>query len=71
MNLLEEDEMKLLNRKKSINPLFMKSGLGLRGRFFVGRKEIFYRGAAKIWSGGDEKLVGGAGWFFRNLTFCA
>ena len=38
MNLLEEDEMKLLNQKKSINPLFMKSGLGGCEDFAWGEK---------------------------------
>ena len=38
MNLLEEDEMKLLNQKKCINPHFMKSGLGVARGFCVGRK---------------------------------
>ncbi len=36
MNLLEEDEMKLLNLKKCINPQFMKSGLGWARQIFWG-----------------------------------
>ena len=58
MNLLEEDEMKLLNQKKCINPLFMKSGLGGCEDFAWGEKlPRRWRVRPKVSGGGAPRSV--------------
>jgi hypothetical protein len=60
--------MKLLNQKKSINPLFMKSGLGGCEGFAWGEKlprrwrvrpKVSGGGAPRSVSEGEDKLSGG------------